>query len=149
MAFPTRYFHTVIAVPYETMGYPSSAAYETSVTREDGVYVHRSYDAATGRSHERYFDSLREFVVWHYSAAAGIDVGVDSYAWEKEVKVHRFPAGAGAMRRVEFFEPLTPTWSVDAAEEAEEAEAAAIANAAAAAGGFGRKNPKRACRRST
>ena len=108
MSFPTRYYHSVIIAPYETMGYPSSAAYETSVTREgDGTYVHRSYDAATGREHERYFDSLREFVVWHYSVA-GVEVDADTYAWEKEAKVHRFPAGGAVMRRVEFFEPLTP-----------------------------------------
>lgn len=106
MAFPTRYFHSVIVAPYETMGYPSNAAYETSVTREDDGYIHRSYDAATGRSHERYFDSLREFVVWHY-AVAGIEVDAHIYAWEKEVKIHRF-SPAGAKPRVEFFEPLTP-----------------------------------------
>jgi hypothetical protein len=49
-------------------------------------------DAETGRTHEHYFDTLREFVIWHYTQHDW--VVPDGYPAEDEVTVRYSEATA-------------------------------------------------------
>lgn len=81
----TRYFHTVTT---RARGmHASTPAFEANVTLNPvtGSYISRTICPTTGRTHERYFDSLRAFATWHY-AQHGVTVP-QQYPVEREVNV--------------------------------------------------------------
>jgi hypothetical protein len=74
----TRYYHSVPTAGGMAEDY---VIYSTS----EQTYRHITHDEVTGRSHTRFFDSLHEFVDWHFQSH-GWDP-YENYSVEDNVKV--------------------------------------------------------------
>ena len=74
----TRYYHSV-----PTAG--GMAETYATYNKKDQHFCHTTYDDVTGRTHTRFFDTLREFVDWHFQSE-GWDAYED-YSLEENVKV--------------------------------------------------------------
>ena len=61
-------------------------AHEVTAFKENGIYTVIDICNHTGRSHMRFFDDLRELVLWHY-ADQGYTILDKEYPFEREVKV--------------------------------------------------------------
>lgn len=80
------YFHSV---PISSVEFPHTVlTHETAVTKLCSVYHHRTVDADTGAVHERYFYSLKDFVIWHYEHL-GYKILDRTWPFEEEIKVLR------------------------------------------------------------
>lgn len=76
--YTTRYYHSV-----PTAG-GMAETYATYNAKEK-LFCHTTYDDATGRTHTRFFDTLKQFVDWHFQSE-GWDAYED-YPLEENVKV--------------------------------------------------------------
>jgi len=85
----TSYFHTI--APCSCENRDSSYVHEVRVIWTGSVYLQVDEDPQTGRRHELYFDSLREWVIWHYQKQGFTDINHD-YPFEEEVKKFYLPA---------------------------------------------------------
>lgn len=65
---------------------PVGITYHTTTAQKmsDGTYVVVARNQETGAVHQRYFDTLREFVLWHYDQQ-GVLLGLRDLPWEEEV----------------------------------------------------------------
>ena len=84
----TSYFHTIAPCGCEYSD--CSHVHEARVIWTGSVYVQVDEDPQTGRRHELYFDSLREWVIWHYQKQ-GFTINDQHYPFEKEVKKFHLP----------------------------------------------------------
>ena len=64
-------FIYVHSIPYaQIRGAGTQVVFQATVECKDGLFVNRTIDSKTGRTHERYFDSLEEFTNWHSATVA-------------------------------------------------------------------------------
>jgi hypothetical protein len=71
---------------FHTVPVTKTLSHEACAFLENGQYSHLTLCPYTGRQHTRYFDTLGDFVKWHY-ISRGHTILDENFRFESEIKV--------------------------------------------------------------